>query len=218
MRAEPGDGEIEAFVRATGRRTRLPAHAPVFFEGDRSTSVYLCLEGRIRLFVTGSAGHEILVQDCRPGSLFGELSALTGRPRPASATAAVDSVVAHVPGERYLRHLDASPVASAAALRALAGQLHGRTRRLVARSNETAMSRTGHRLVELAARAEHDLPVGSSVVVDVVQADLADWVGATRESVSRALAAYRRAGVIATGRGHIEVHDVRRLAQLADSC
>ena len=48
-------------------------------------------------------------------------------------------------------------------------------------------------------------------------ADIAEWIGTTRESTARALARFRSAGAIETGRGHIRVHDPAALAALVES-
>jgi CRP-like cAMP-binding protein len=46
----------------------------------------------------------------------------------------------------------------------------------------------------------------------MTQTELAGWVGATRESTARALAAFRRAGFVSTSRGRIVVHEVEALS------
>lgn len=49
--------------------------------------------------------------------------------------------------------------------------------------------------------------------IDTTQRELADWVGATRESTARSLGRLRDRGAIATGRGWIEVLDRDRLTE-----
>jgi CRP-like cAMP-binding protein len=49
----------------------------------------------------------------------------------------------------------------------------------------------------------------------VTQEDLAGWVGASRESVARALATLRRTKIVTTGRRVVTVHDLARLAEIA---
>ena len=103
-------------------------------------------------------------------------------------------------------------------LRDLADQLQATNLRLLARNSQSAAARTGHKLAELAAlRRRHDRDVGSDVVLDITQSDLAGWVGTSRESVCRALSEFRRCGVIETGRGHIIVLDIDELMRRADA-
>ena len=73
-------------------------------------------------------------------------------------------------------------------------------------------------LVELASlKQRHERPARPSIELDLSQTDIAEWIGATRESTARALAHFRAAGVIRTGRGRIVVDDVPGLARLVAS-
>jgi len=210
---------VGEFISARGQRSLLRAGAPLFFEGDGSTSVYSCVSGSVRIFVSAQSGREILIGFKQAGEQFGELSAITRRPRVASATAAEDSVVAHMPGDRFLDELAHESGVAFAVLRNLAEQLQATNLRLLARNSQSAGSRTGHKLAELAALRRrhqgHDTTAG--VVLDLTQSDLAGWIGASRESVCRALADFRRHGVIDTGRGHITVHDIDELVRVSDT-
>ena len=84
----------------------------LFVEGERSHSVYACVEGRVRIFLTTPSGRELLVGIKEPGDEFGELSALDGRPRSASAAAIDSTVVAVLPADRYLDLLLSAPPVS----------------------------------------------------------------------------------------------------------
>ncbi len=74
-------------IAENGRRRVFAPGDLLFVEGDRSHNVYVCLEGRVRVFLTMPSGRELLVGIKMPGDEFGELSALDGRPRSASAAA-----------------------------------------------------------------------------------------------------------------------------------
>lgn len=209
---------VGEFIAARSRSTTIRAGEPLFFEGDRSMSVYCCVSGSVRLFVSTDSGREILIGFKYPGEQFGELSAITRRPRMASASAAEDSVVAHMPGDRFLAELDHEGDLALAVLRSLAEQLRSANLRLLARNSESAVARTGHKLAELAAlRRRHGaVACPTEVVLDITQNDLAGWIGTSRESVCRALREFRRLGLIDTGRCHITVRDTDALVRAAD--
>jgi CRP-like cAMP-binding protein len=48
----------------------------------------------------------------------------------------------------------------------------------------------------------------------ITQAELADWIGATRESTARSLARFRKAGLVETWRGRIVICDVLGLDEM----
>ncbi len=214
-----GDGvTVGDYVAARGHVVDLHPGAPLFFEGDESHSVYVCLAGRIRVFVTLRSGRELVLGNKQPGEAFGELSAIDGRPRAASAAAVGPSRVALMPGGRFLDQLHDEPDLAIDVLRSLTAQLRLANARLRARSGDSALVRCGHMLVELASlKQRHERPPRPPIELDLSQTDIAQWIGATRESTARALAHFRAAGVIRTGRGRIVVSDVPGLARLVAS-
>ncbi len=205
------------FIAARGHAVRLDAGAPVYFEGDRSHSVYVCVEGQIRVYVALPSGRELVLGRKHPGEAFGELSAIDDRPRSDCAVAVEPSVVAHMPGEQFLAELHHEPDLAIAVLRNLAAQLRLTNARLRARSGDSALVRCGHMLVELSSHKLHHDRASEHVELPISQADIAEWIGATRESTARALAQFREAGVVTTGRGRVTVCDVPGLAALIES-
>ncbi|MDJ0769234.1 MAG: Crp/Fnr family transcriptional regulator [Ilumatobacter sp.] len=208
---------VGGFIAARGRHVEFAAGQPLFFEGDRSHSVYACVEGRIRVFVTLPSGRELIIGMKEAGEEFGELSAIDERPRSASAIAIERSVVAHLPGERFLDDLQHEPDLAVAMLRSLAAQLRRANARLRARNGDSALVRTGQLLIELSSlKLRHDRQA-AHIELPITQADIAEWTGATRESTARALGELRRDGVIDTGRGRIVVRDVAALVSRIES-
>ena len=211
-------------IAANGCRRAVGAGEMVFAEGDRSDSVYVCTSGRLRVFVTTPSGQELLLGIKHPGDEFGELSALDGRPRSAGVTALEPSEVVELRRSRFIELLEEHPRLGVEVCQGLSAQLRRTNDRLVSRTADSATVRTGRLLVELASLVmrhgggtdgRHD-----GLAVPITQHDLADWVGATRDCVARALGGFRREGLVETGRGRILVLDVagldRRLA--AETC
>lgn len=209
---------LAAAIAASGRRRAVAEGRLVFAEGDRSDGVYVCANGRLRVFLTTPSGQELLLGTKGPGEAFGELSALDGRPRSAGVAALEPSVVCEVARERFLELLDEHPQFGVEACQSLSAQLRLTNDRLVSRSADSATVRTGRLLVELAALVmRHGDADGRRVTVPITQGDLADWVGATRECVARALGRFRQAGLVETGRGRIVVLDAPGLDRLLAS-
>lgn len=198
------------------RRTYAPGDV-LFVEGDGSRSVYACIEGRVRIFLTTPSGRELLVGIKAPGDEFGELSALDGRPRSASAAAIDRTVVAELQSERFMDLLLRAPHLSVSVSRSLSAELRRANDRLVTRNSNSATVRTGRMLVELASLMMRHGGPAETYELPLTQADLAGWIGATRESTARALARFRRAGLVRTGRGQIVVLDVLGLNELVSA-
>lgn len=73
------------------------AGAEIFQAGDPGDSLYVVVSGEVEIYFTNDTGERIVVERCKPGDFFGEISLLDGGPRTASAqaTAAVDALVVH---------------------------------------------------------------------------------------------------------------------------
>jgi CRP-like cAMP-binding protein len=189
------------------RRTYAPGDV-LFVEGDGSRSVYACIEGRVRIFLTTPSGRELLVGVKAPGDAFGELSALDGRRRSACAAAIDRTVVAELPAARFMDLLLRTPHLSLSVCRSLSAELRRANDRLVTQNSHSARVRTGRMLVELASLMMRHGGESDRYELPLTQSDLAGWIGATRESTARALAQFRRVGLVQTGRGQIGVLDV----------
>ena len=79
-------GIADAFVRqlaALGRLRTYPNNTVFITEGDSSDSVFVILTGRVKVFISDTEGHEMILDTQGPGEYVGEM-ALDGKPRSAS--------------------------------------------------------------------------------------------------------------------------------------
>lgn len=67
--------------------TRLAPEQILFREGDVGTSMYIIVQGKIKIFNTSSKGDEKTIAIFKSGDSFGELALIDGEPRSASAKA-----------------------------------------------------------------------------------------------------------------------------------
>ena len=204
-------GRISAAVDLHGRRHRFSQGEYIFAEGDTSHHVCALIAGQIRLVRALRSGQQLLLGVKHPGDEFGELSAIDGARRAASAIADVPCVVAQLAGERFNELLAADAALSLAVTHRLAAQLRVANERLRARTADTTLTRVGHQLVELSALMIKHGGARNRIELAITQHDLADWIGATREATARALGHLRRAGLVETSRGCILVTDVGAL-------
>jgi CRP/FNR family cyclic AMP-dependent transcriptional regulator len=212
-------GEERAALEVAGRPRRYRARQRLFREGEPGDHVIAVLTGRVKISVQTTSGREILLAVKEPGDLVGELSAIDGRPRSATAIALepVDALVVAAPA--FLAFIDEHPRIAVRLLRTLAAQIRAADRRSVDRDTGDTTCRVARRLVDLAERLGEHRGSGVEVTLVLGQDDLAAWVGATREATSRALGRLRAEGWLTTGRQRIVLTDLpalrRRAAELA---
>jgi CRP-like cAMP-binding protein len=144
------------------------------------------------------------------GELIGELSVLDGLGRSADAVAVGPVRALVIPADGFLSFLDDNHRIARLLLQLVARRLRSADARHFEVVSHDVEGRLARRMLDLA----HDGRAGL-VVVDVTHDDLAGWVGASREAVSRALTRMRHLGWVATGRKKIEILDPSALARRA---
>jgi len=202
-------------LEAAGRPRRFRARQCLFREGEPGDHVIAVLDGQVKVSVQTRSGREILLAIKEPGDLVGELSAIDGRPRSATATALepVNALVVTAPA--FVEFIEGHPRIAVRLLRTLAAQIRDADRRSVDRDTGDITCRVARRLVDLAERLGEHRGSGVEVTLVLSQDDLAAWVGATREATSRALGRLRADGWLTTGRQRIVLTDLPALRRRA---
>lgn len=210
--------DLGGLIAERGTKIHFSGGDPLFREGDKSTSVYACTYGRIKVFVTTPSGRDLLLGVKTPVQAFGELSAIDGRPRSASAFAMERSVVAQLTAEELLDAFTTTPMLALLVLREISDQLRRANARIAARGTQSTTARAGSLLLELGEKFRRHGPSVDSIELPITQDELAAWIGATREATARSLATFRKAGAISTGRNKIVLHGLDSLTSLTAAC
>jgi CRP/FNR family transcriptional regulator, cyclic AMP receptor protein len=210
------DGEGRRSFDELGRTRRYPKGSTLFMEGDRSNSVLAIRTGRVKVTTTTAEGHELVLALRGPGALVGDFASLSLGDRRRSATVvALDPVDAQViPNDDFVSFLEQHPRALLALTRTIIGRLHDADRRRAEFGTYDTLGRLARVLRELAD--ESGVPTEDGVQIDppLAQHELAGLVGASRESVVRALTDLRRRGLVETGRRRLVVRDLTGLEAL----
>ena len=196
---------------AEGRRVSLRPGTTGLIEGQVSGQVLLLLEGHVRACTTSREGRESLLAVRRPGDLVGELSALDGLPHSATVSAFESVEALAIPASSFKAFLGTHPEAALAVLELITERLRDADRKRAEFGSMDATARVAARLAELAE--QHGRAMAGAVRIELAlsQEELASWVGASREAVSRALRMFRERGWIETRRRAITVLDLSAL-------
>jgi CRP-like cAMP-binding protein len=221
--AEPGDlrfldalGEGQAgALRAIGRTRRYETGAPLFLERDPGDAVLVLESGRVKLTCSTDGGREALIGIREPGDLIGEMSAIDGVPRLATAIALEPVEVLVLSGPAFVAFLERTPAVALVLVRLLNRRLRDAARERIEFGALDTVGRVCSRLVELADRFGAAEAGGVRIDVAITQEELAAWTASSREAVIRALRTLRELGWIETRRRGItllEVDSLRRRA------
>lgn len=186
---------------------RLDKGSVLFEQGDTGDSLFAVLEGALEVSVLSEDGRKLALDMLTEGALFGEIALFDPGPRTATVTALRPTKVLGVRNRDVLDALRKHPDL-AADLMQLAGQ---RMRWMDTQISEQAFLPLPVRL----ARKVLHLLGGTAASLPMSQASLADFVGVSREAVSKTLAEWKREGFIEVSRGGIRVTDRDALEDLA---
>lgn len=213
----PYDLEAAAWADfvALGQRRRYEAAGAVFLEGDGPGPVFGVVSGRVRITAQSSDGEESTLVIRYPHQLFGELSAIDGLPRSATATAMEPVELVAVPPAEFNQYLRDHAELALPLLRMLAERLRATTRGHLSHRPGDVVTRVAARIAMLAEREPKS--AGTIVTLSVSQGDLASWADVDREAVSRALLRLRANGWIEVADGgRVDVLNLSALRRLAD--
>jgi len=185
----------------------------IYRAGQAADRLHVLADGTVKLVRHTAEGTDVLVDLLVPGALFGTLTVLGDDTYPETAEALTDGCSLSVDAGRFREVLARHPAVALATLDLVASRLraaHGDVTRL---ASEPATRRVASRLVELGRTVGERR--GGRLRIRLTRRDLAALTGTTPETVSRVLGELREAGVVATGRGWVEVVDGEGLARRA---
>ncbi|PDP88469.1 Crp/Fnr family transcriptional regulator [Glycomyces fuscus] len=209
------DEEDTAALRSSVNEVRLGRGQTLFNEGDEGDRLYVILSGKVKLTRTAVDGRENLLGVLGPSEMFGELSLFDPRPRTASAVAVTDSVLAGLGHDDLRPFLSSRPHVSLQLLKALAARLR-RTNDVMADLVFTDVpGRVAKALLELADKFGKEGEDGLHVHHDLTQEELAQLVGASRETVNKALAEFALRGWLRIEAKAVVLLDVERMRRRA---
>ncbi len=202
--------DADALVART-RRRNVGRSEVILRAGAAGDDVVVVLSGRVRLVAYGADKREVVLALRGPGELLGEMAALGGQRRTASAIAVDEVEAGFLHADEFREFLGAHPDAALVLLRMLVRRLTEADRDRVALATQDSVGRVAKRLLDLSA--EHGTPTesGTRIELSITQDELARWTGATRETVSRALRLMRELGWVSTDHRAITVLDAAAL-------
>lgn len=188
----------------------------LFKAGDVGDCLYVVLSGRVKLSRHADDGREVVIALLGPSDHFGEVAVLESCPRTATATVVTDAQLARLHKADFDRWLIRSPQASQHLLRVVARQIRVSQAALNELLFVDVSGRVAKQLMQLAGQFGVVEDDGIRVEHDLTQAELARFVGASRESVNRVLGRFASRGWIRLGKTFIVILDRERLARRAN--
>jgi CRP-like cAMP-binding protein len=203
--------DLRRVIEALAARTTLRGGEVLFTQGEAGDAFYVIERGRIEICVHSHDGRKLALDILREGDVFGEI-ALFGGDRTATATALTDCALRQIRRGEVLAALRRRPELALDFIEVLCDRLRVLSRKLEERAFESVPVRIANRLLYLDAKLGD---AGGAVTIS--QADLADFVGATREAIAKTLAVWRGRNWVASARGSIRIVDRAALERVGET-
>ena len=194
------DADLMA-VGSHGISRSYPKNTIIVTEGDETDSLYVILEGRVKVFVSDGEGHDMVLSTQGPGEYFGEMMLDEG-PRSVSIMTLEPSRFLVVAKGDFRDFVMKNP---AFALN-LIEKLIGRARTLTASVKSLALMDVYGRVARLLLELAEETGGKLSIPQRLTQQDIASRIGASREMVSRILKDLSTGGYLTQSRSGIMLH------------
>ena len=186
-----------------------------FNEGDSGDRLYILLTGKVKLGHTSVDGRENLLAVLGPGEVVGELTLFDPGPRSTTATAVATTELLALEHNQLMGFIDSHPTLAKDMLRALAVRLRRTNIALADLVFSDVPGRVAKALLDLAERFGAPTEDGIHVPHDLTQEELAQLVGASRETINKSLAEFVSRGWIRLEGRAVTLIDVERLKRRA---
>jgi CRP/FNR family transcriptional regulator, cyclic AMP receptor protein len=193
----------------------FPRGHTVFAEGEPGDRLYIIVSGKVKIGRRSPDGRENLLTIMGPSDMFGELSIFDPGPRTSSGTTITEVRAVSMDRDALRSWIQDRPEIAAQLLRVLARRLRRTNNNLADLIFTDVPGRVAKQLLELAQRFGHQEGDAMRVTHDLTQEEIAQLVGASRETVNKALADFARRGWIRLEGKTVLIQNSERLARLA---
>ena len=194
---------------------RFPRGTTIFDEGEPGDRLYIITDGKVKLARHAPDGRENLLTVMGPSDMFGELSIFDPGPRTSSAVCVTEVSAATMDSEMLHNWITDHPEISSQLLRVLARRLRRTNNTLADLIFTDVPGRVAKALLQLANRFGTQDGASLRVHHDLTQEEIAQLVGASRETVNKALAEFAHRGWIRLEGKAVVICDTERLAKRA---
>jgi CRP/FNR family transcriptional regulator, cyclic AMP receptor protein len=157
----------------------------------------LC-EGEVKLTIGSSDGKTLILRIAKPGEILGLMSALSGQPYEVTAETVCPSQIAFVRRADFVRFVAQHPEASEGIVKQLSSNYLGACEQLrTVGLSTSAPEKLARLLLDWSAEAE-ETKLGTQITIRLTHEEIAEFVGSTRETVTRTLSDFRNRRLVTT--------------------
>jgi len=189
------DKELREISRFTYEK-RVEKGNVLFYQGEQGSTLYLIIKGKVKVVLIGDSGKELVLAILKKGDFLGEMSIIEDEVRSATAIALEPTVFLTIDKENFLSFLTKNPKAMLGVLKELSKRLRNADEKIGELAFQNVYERVISYLNALAKTRGVKEKEGMFISELPTKREIADFIGSTRESVSRVLNDLHRKGLI----------------------
>ena len=204
--------EVELAIRQSFRIKNFAPGEIIFLQDASPDTIYLVGNGKVKIVRVTRDGYESILCVRRMGDYFCPVPLLDGGTHLGTAIAMDEVTLFCIDKETFNDLCNSYPDFLNIVQGDCLGEVRNLMKRLEAYAFRSVRERVAFALLEESQRQQN--PANQPLEIYLTQQDLAALVGASRESVSRALNKFARDGILSLKRGRVIVHDTERLEKI----
>jgi len=215
--SELDEDELRA-IAALASRIDMPKKNIVVHEDEQGESLYIILNGEVKVSSYTMDGREVVFSLLGKGSFFGEMALLDEEPRSATVTTMQDSRFAQIRRRNLIPLLLRKPAITVKLLTEVATRLRRTSRMLERISSMDVPHRLYAYLIDHCQHFSQQGRDGWCTTVLPTHQLLADQLSTSRETISRTISALKKKGILVQGdgRGQMQVNVIELEHMLED--
>jgi len=193
-----------------------PGGAVLFIERQTARGIYLLCEGQVKLSVSSKDGKTLILRITKPGEVLGLMSALSGIPHEVTAETVRPCQVAFIPRGAFLRFIAKHPEAYPVIAEQLGSQYQIACEQLRTLGlSASAPEKLAKLLLDFSADGRPGKE-GTRVKLPLTHEEIAEFIGTTRETVTRTLSDFRNQHLVELRGSTLMIQDRAALESFAN--
>ena len=174
-----------------------PAGALLFLEKQDPRGVFVLCEGQVKLSISSSAGKTLILRIAKPGEILGLMATMAGVPYEVTAETLHPCRVAFVRRDDFLRFVAKNTEAYQGAVKQLSTLYNGACEQLRTVGLSASAPEKLARLLLNWSTEVQDTKQRTQVKLPLTHAEIAEFIGTTRETVTRTLSEFKSRNLVA---------------------
>ncbi len=182
----------------------------IFMEGENGSHMYFLKSGQVKIVKTSPEGKEQIIKFLGSGEVFGEVVLFGIETYPATTICQQKTETLILSRDDFRNYFLSHPEIGWGMLKTMARKLYFTQGRIKSLALKNSRSRTAQALLDLA-----EVKDDRAVLKDLNQAELASYLGVTRETISRNISKFKDEGLIKKQGSKFIIENIQELEAIS---